>query len=87
MHVLNSSDVWMSVTVNTSSLDVVIKDLKKFSTYEVTVAGFNRIGQGPASHVHITTDEDGKNIEIISNTRAGIEGKIWERSYWGANQL
>ena len=26
------------------------------------------------------------HIEIINNTRAGIEGKIWERSYWGANQ-
>ena len=25
-------------------------------------------------------------IEIMNNTRAGIEGKIWERSYWGANQ-
>ena len=26
------------------------------------------------------------SIEIINNTRAGIEGKIWERGYWGANQ-
>ena len=57
---LTETDVWMSVTLNTSSLDTVIKDLKKFSTFEVTVAGFNRIGQGPASRVHITTDEDGK---------------------------
>ena len=24
--------------------------------------------------------------EIINNTRAGIEEKIWERSYWGANR-
>ena len=25
-------------------------------------------------------------IEIINITRAGIEGKIWELIYWGANQ-
>jgi len=25
-------------------------------------------------------------IEIINNTRAGIEGKIWERSYWGGKK-
>ena len=25
-------------------------------------------------------------IEIINITRAGIEGKIWESIYWGANQ-
>ena len=24
-------------------------------------------------------------IEIINNTRGDIEGKIWERGYWGAN--
>ena len=24
-------------------------------------------------------------IEIINNTREDIEGKIWERGYWGAN--
>ena len=24
-------------------------------------------------------------IEIINNTRVDIEGKIWERGYWGAN--
>ena len=24
-------------------------------------------------------------IEIINNTRGGIEGKIWERGDWGAN--
>ena len=27
----------------------------------------------------------GENIEIINNTREDIEGKIWERGYWGAN--
>ena len=26
-----------------------------------------------------------KTIEIINNTREDIEGKIWERGYWGAN--
>ena len=26
-----------------------------------------------------------KLIEIINNTRGNIEGKIWERGYWGAN--
>ena len=25
------------------------------------------------------------HIEIINNTRGDIEGKIWERGYWGAN--
>ena len=25
------------------------------------------------------------NIEIINNTRGGIEGEIWERGDWGAN--
>jgi hypothetical protein len=55
----------MSITLNTSFLDVVIKDLKMFSTYDVTVAGFNRIGQGSASQVHITTDEDGKGTKCF----------------------
>ena len=26
-----------------------------------------------------------RNIEIINNTRGGIEGEIWERDDWGAN--
>ena len=25
------------------------------------------------------------SIEIINNTRGGIEGEIWERDDWGAN--
>ena len=49
-----------------SSQDVVLRDLHKFSTYEVTVAGFSRIGSGPASRVYITTDEDGKKTRIGS---------------------
>jgi hypothetical protein len=53
----------MSATLNTSSLDTVTRDLRKFSTYEITVAGFNRIGNGPESQAYITTDEDGKGIE------------------------
>ena len=28
---------------------------------------------------------DVQSIEIINNTREDIEGKIWERGYWGAN--
>ena len=24
-------------------------------------------------------------IEVINNTRGGIEGKIWERTFWEAN--
>ena len=27
----------------------------------------------------------GMSIEIINNTRGGIEGEIWERGDWGAN--
>ena len=55
----------MSVALNTSSLDIVVRDLKKFSTYEIAVGGFNRIGQGPANHVYITTDEDGKATKFV----------------------
>ena len=60
MYLLTSSDEWVSLALNTSSLDVVVRDLKKFSTYEIAVAGFNRIGEGPASNLYITTDEDGE---------------------------
>ena len=70
----------MSVALNTSSLDVVVSDLKKFSTYEIAVEGFNRIGQGPASHVYITTDEDGKATKFVCSLfkftkshRSGVE--------------
>ena len=62
----------MSRTLNTSSLDIVIQDLKKFSTYQVTVAGYNRLGKGLASHVYITTDEDGKTIAIFLQKFLGL---------------
>ena len=32
-----------------------------------------------------TVDFGTYTIEIINNTREDIEGKIWERGYWGAN--
>lgn len=65
MYPLTSSDEWVSLALNTSSLDVVVRDLKKFSTYEIAVAGFNRIGEGPASHLYITTDEDGEITSLV----------------------
>ena len=55
----------MPVTLNDSSLHTVIRELKKFSTYEFAVAGFNRIGTGPASYIFIKTDEDGKKIRFL----------------------
>lgn len=51
---------------------MVVRDLKKFSTYEIAVAGFNRIGEGPASHVYITTDEDGEMTYVRLNVQNHI---------------
>ena len=31
------------------------------------------------------TSHPSLNIEIINNTRGGIEGEIWERDDWGTN--
>ena len=65
MYLLTSSDEWVSLALNTSTLYVVVRDLKKFSTYEIAVAGFNRIGEGLASHLYITTDEDGEMTSLV----------------------
>ena len=37
------------------------------------------------SHISAIFDNAFQSIEIINNTREDIEGKIWERGYWGAN--
>ena len=56
----NVDDV-ISVTVGPDQLSYVIKNLKKFTTYSITVAGYNERGIGPFSqHVNMLTAEDGK---------------------------
>ncbi|XP_028409022.1 protein sidekick-2-like [Dendronephthya gigantea] len=55
---LKETDEWTLTRLNVTTQDIVLDGLKKFSVYEVTVAGFNRIGRGPESRVYITTDED-----------------------------
>ena len=34
---------------------------------------------------NLECQDGGQSIEIINNTRGGIEGKIGERDDWGAN--
>ena len=57
----NNADDTFSVTVGAGNRSYVIEHLKKFTTYSVAIAGYNKQGVGPFSqHVYISTDEDGK---------------------------
>lgn len=48
------------VTVNVTSLSVVIRDLLKFSEYRIMVSGFTSVGEGIQAETRCRTDEDGK---------------------------
>ena len=50
-----------SVTVGKNISNYVIENLKAFTTYSITIAGYNEHGVGPYSeYVDILTAEDGK---------------------------
>ena len=51
----------MNVAVPPTSSDTVLDNLRKFTVYDIHIAGFTSKGRGPVSQdIDVKTDEDGK---------------------------
>ena len=59
----NRLALWNSSNFPANCYSGIIKNLKKFSRYEVMVHGYTSGGEGPGIWMQLMTDEDGKYLK------------------------